>query len=104
MPKDKKTVLVKPLQGQALTYEVESWTNPTKPHIVTLTENDGNGYCTCRDFITRRQPAIDNGAKLFTRDTSCRHVIAARNHFLTHTLRDIAQRMHPKKGHHALDR
>lgn len=90
MPKSDGTIRVEAIAGEALRYRIESWTTPKTPHLVDLSENQGNGSCSCRDFITRKGPAIREGAQLFTRDTSCRHLVAARKHFTIQTLGDIA--------------
>lgn len=90
MPKAQGTIRVQPVAGEALRYLVESWSNPKLPYLVDLSENHGNGACTCKDFQTRRQVAIREGHPLFTRETSCRHLIAARKHFTIQTLTDCA--------------
>ena len=81
---------VEPIAGEALRYYVESWSRPKLPYLVDLAENHGNGACSCTDFITRRQIAIRAGSPLFTRETSCRHCIAARKHFTIQTLTHAA--------------
>jgi hypothetical protein len=91
MSRADRTIRVQPIPGEALRFYVESWSSPSRPHIVDLAENQGNGACSCRDFVTRRQPNIDKLMPLFSRETSCRHVIAARRHFTIHTLTDIAR-------------
>lgn len=91
MSRATRTVRVQPIPGEALRYWVESWTNATRPHLVDLAEHFGNGSCSCTDFLTRRQPAIVEGKRLFTDATSCRHVTAARRHFTEHTLADMAE-------------
>ena len=97
MSANDRTIRVQPIPGEPLRYYVESWSSPTRPHVVDLAENKGNGACSCKDFVTRRQPAIDAKADLFTRETSCRHVIAARRHFTIHTLTDIAAELSCKR-------
>lgn len=89
------TVRVDPIPGEVLRYHVQSWSNPNAPHMVDLSLYGGNGECSCRDFTTRRRPAILAGAVLFTRKTSCRHVIAARKYFTQETLGEMARRLHP---------
>lgn len=95
MPRSTKTVLVAPIKGEVLRYQVESWEDPEHPHTVDLSLNKGNGACDCRDFITRRGPAIKEGKRLFTRATSCRHVLMARKYFTIATLTEMALRIHP---------
>lgn len=91
---------VTPIVGECLRYYVSSATNPNAPHMVDLSENHGNGACSCRDWITRRNPAIKAGAPLFTRATSCRHVLAARRYFTIATLTEMAARLHPHGSTH----
>jgi hypothetical protein len=91
-----RTVRVDPIYGEPLRYRVESWARPQFPHIVDLSMNKGNGSCSCTDFTTRRQPAIKAGGSLFTRATSCRHVMMARKFFTIATLTEMAVRLHPE--------
>lgn len=95
MPRLAKTVLVAPINGEVLRYSVESWTDPAHPHTCDLSLNKGNGACDCRDFVTRRGPAIKAGKPLFTKSTSCRHLIMARKYFTLATLTEMASRLHP---------
>lgn len=88
-------IRVEPIQGEVLRYRVSSSSNPNAPHMVDLSLYGGNGECSCRDFTTRRRPAIREGAELFTRATSCKHVLAARKYFLIETLGEMARRLHP---------
>ena len=90
MPKSDGTIRVQEVAGEALRYLVESWSDPKRPYLVDLSENHGNGACTCKDFVTRRQVNIREGADLFTRDTSCRHLVAARKHFTIQTLTQVS--------------
>lgn len=90
MPKSDGTIRVQEIAGEALRYLVESWSNPKLPHLVDLSDHNGNGSCSCTDFVTRRQINIREGADLFTRDTSCRHLVAARKHFTIQTLTQVA--------------
>jgi hypothetical protein len=95
MPRSAKTVLVAPIQGEVLRYTVESWSEPDKPHLCDLSMNRGNGACSCRDFVTRRGPAIKAGKPLFTQATTCRHLRMARKYFTIATLQEMASRIHP---------
>lgn len=90
MSKEDGTVKIQPVAGEAMRFLCESWSQKRAPYLVDLSDNQGNGSCVCTDFITRRNPAIRAGAPLFTRETSCRHLIAVRKYWAMTTLRDIA--------------
>lgn len=98
MTRAQKTVRVTPIQGEALRYHVQSWSDPQHPHLVDLSEHGGNGECSCKDFATRRWPAIRDGATLFTDETSCRHIKAARWYWMKHSLEDAAKLLNKQKG------
>lgn len=90
MSKEDGTIQIQPVAGEAMRFLCSSWSHPKQPHLVDLSENQGNGCCSCIDYTTRRGPAIKAGADLFTRATSCRHLIAVRKYWAMTTLRDIA--------------
>lgn len=90
MSKADGTIKIQPVENEAMRFLCESWSAKRAPYVVDLSENQGNGFCPCTDFITRRGPAIKAGAELFTRATSCRHLIAVRKYWAMTTLRDIA--------------
>lgn len=91
MPRATRTVRVSPIPNEPLRYWVESWSS-SKPHLVDLSEHNGNGACSCKNYITRKWPAIrDSTAPLFTQETACRHIQAAWRHWLRHSLRDAAE-------------
>lgn len=79
------------IPNEALRYYVESSSQPEFPYLVDLSENEGNGACTCADFQARRWPAIRDGHDLFTRETSCVHIMAARRHWTIATLGEISR-------------
>lgn len=62
-------------------YMVASHSKPGRRYRVDITANNGGMECHCKDFVTRRQPAIDRGEPLLTRATTCRHTRAAMRHF-----------------------
>ena len=71
----------KELQGPApittderFVFEVPSDSNASVKYRVDLEENSGNGWCSCPDFKTRRQPAIDAGAPILADEATCKHV------------------------------
>lgn len=99
---------VTPIQGEALTYDVESQVEHQAAYRVCLQDYYGNGSCTCRDFEIRRFPNMrptlnhielmirgkdDEGIvdvvlktpkhlkQLFTRDTMCKHIYLANEHY-----------------------
>jgi hypothetical protein len=71
-------------------YEVESTTKPGKWYRCDLVANDGAGECACRDFETRRQPAIRRGDMALTVATTCIHLRAAHTHFLREILKELS--------------
>jgi hypothetical protein len=62
-------------------YHVASRTREGRRYRVDLTANDGGMWCACKDFCTRRQPAIDAGEPKLTRATTCYHTRQALRHF-----------------------
>lgn len=86
-----KPLKVMPLVGEPLRYIVQSHANPLQPYMVDLSQHDGNGACCCADWYSRRLPAINDGKPLFTRHTSCKHIIMARRHFTQTTLREMSR-------------
>jgi hypothetical protein len=42
-----------PIEGSPLCFMVNSSEDEQTPHLVDLTRNEGNGYCTCKDFQVR---------------------------------------------------
>lgn len=91
MSKEDGKINIQPIEGEAMRYLCESWSSKRAPYLVDLSKNYGNGQCSCTDYIARRAPAIRQGAELFTRATSCRHLIAVRKFWAMNTLRDIAE-------------
>jgi hypothetical protein len=81
---------ITPIIGEPFVYLMQSDRHPEMSYRVDLLENGGNGACTCVDFGTRRQPAIDTGARRHTRATMCKHVIAVRHYFVCAVLEDIS--------------
>lgn len=81
---------VTPIEGEPGRFHVPSSRPKQVPYLVDLSENQGNGECTCPDFLARRGPAIKEGKPLFTRATSCLHLIHARNYFCIRVLKAFA--------------
>ena len=73
-------------------YDVPSSQNPRICYRVDLTAENGYSKCACVDWATRRWPNIKAGAPIGTRETMCRHVIAARNKFLNDLLVRLAKK------------
>lgn len=76
--------------GERMCYNVPSSSNPKRTYRVDLIAQGGFGECTCKDWATRRGPAIKAGEPPGTRATMCRHVILARRFFLNSLLAEMA--------------
>lgn len=84
--------------GERMCYKLQSATNPKKPaYRVDLIANGGAGECSCKDWSTRRGPAIRAGEPVGTRRTLCKHAILARRHFLNGLLAELAKSEQPKR-------
>jgi hypothetical protein len=63
-----------------LTYEVLSETVHQQHYLVDLSENAGNGECSCADFGTRRAPKLKATGKIVNYGhpdaTRCKHINA----------------------------
>jgi len=75
--------------NERMVYSVESDYIP-HPYRVDLLANGGIGQCSCRDWETRRSPAIRAGATIGTPVSMCKHVLKARNYFLDGLLTTMA--------------
>lgn len=84
---------IEPIVGEVLRYRVRSESKPAHSYIVDLSENQGSGSCFCTDYQTRRVPAIKAGMPAFSREVSCKHIIAARTYFTQTTLKEMARRI-----------
>jgi len=71
-------------------YEVRSERPPHNVYRVDLVANGGYGFCSCRDFQTRRGPAIKRGDPIGSPATLCRHTKEARFYFLNTLLKRLA--------------
>lgn len=76
--------------GERYCYLVQSDSNPRKGYRVDLAANEGGGVCQCLDFATRRQPALDAGAEILTRATTCKHLRKAYAYFFRAVMRGLA--------------
>lgn len=77
--------------GDRMCYWVSSDRNPRNKYRVDLLANNGAGGCSCADFRTRRQPAIDRGEPTWTETTTCKHTIKTARYFLRTLFRDMAR-------------
>lgn len=77
--------------NERMVYEVLSESRPGRTYRVDLLANGGAGQCSCKDWATRRWPAIKAGKQAGTRATLCRHGIKARRYFLNGLLARMAK-------------
>lgn len=78
--------------GERLVYQVRSENNPKVTYRVELTAHDGYSQCACKDWATRRSPAIKSKAfPIGSKEVTCKHVRGAREHFLNHFLPVLAR-------------
>lgn len=76
--------------GDFLVWHVRSEVAPEVVYRVDMEANAGNGWCSCRDHQTRRQPAIDAGAPGHTDATLCKHQKRVRDYVFARMCRDFA--------------
>lgn len=79
-----------PDKEERMVYHVLS-SKPPHRYRVDLLSLGGATECSCKDFATRRGPAIERGEPLGTRSTLCRHGIIARRFFLNGLLQQMAR-------------
>ena len=96
------------IPGERFRWYVHSETEGDAEHVVDLTENNGNGQCSCRDFETRCGPAFyrngkniipyerDEKGKLNKDRTICKHINAVRNHLFNSLLPDMVKAEKPR--------
>ena len=82
---------ITPIEGEPGRFHIPSSRPKQPPYLVDLSENNGNGACSCPDYYARRLPAIKESKPLFTRETSCMHLIRVRNYFCCRVLRRFAK-------------
>lgn len=87
MSKHDGTVRVQAIPGETMRFHVESWSSPSRPHTVDLLAREGAGECSCKDWQTRRGPAIKRGERA---GIFCKHVLAARRYFLDGLLKRLS--------------
>lgn len=99
------SIRVTEIRGEIARYRVASAENPSFPHLVDLLENNGNGECDCRDFITRCNPnwkrlkhTVEYGWPGHPNPdrTICKHIHVARKKFTQEILKELSrQHRHP---------
>jgi len=78
---------VEEIPGEPFRYYVQSESRPEIFHMVDLTENDGNGCCTCENFQMVAYPNWKRHGKWIPYApgrqgcSECRHIRAALDHF-----------------------
>lgn len=77
--------------NERFVFSVRSRSQPGHRHRCDLLAEGGYGRCACRDFETRRWPAIKRGEPMGTRATLCWHLIAARRDMLNDLLKRLAE-------------
>lgn len=92
MSKKDDTTRVSPIEGEPFRFKCESWETPDQPHTVDLLAYGGNGECFCVSFCAVKREAIKNGSPLFSGETMCRHIIAARDYMINEILKDQSKR------------
>jgi len=71
-------------------YDVVSERPPHNKYRVDLVAEGGYSWCSCRDWQTRRGPAIKRGDPVGSPSTVCRHTKEARFYFLNTLLSRLA--------------
>jgi hypothetical protein len=78
--------------GDRMCFSVKSRSHPdSPPYRVDLLAYGGAGQCHCKDWQTRRWPAIRDGKPKWTRATTCYHVRVAGKHFFVGLIEAMAQ-------------
>jgi len=68
-------------------WHVESIGKPKFPHLVVLTDYDGNGACDCENFIFSKLPELRLGRRPQPA-TRCKHIRAAREALLNRVIKE----------------
>ncbi len=100
MPKASHSVRVQAIPGESMRYWVESWQSADTQHTVDLLEHDGNGQCSCRDFLRCLRNMKDGHKKIpygypglpHPNRTQCRHIYCARMKFTADVLTEMSRR------------
>lgn len=89
---------VRAVPGERYVYEVPSDRNARIYYRVDLTANDGAGECSCRDWATRRYPALKKGAPPLTQASCCKHQRRALWFFLRDLMPALAKQEQTPKN------
>lgn len=76
--------------GDRMVFFVHSEADPRRVYRVDLLAHGGRGECMCKHWRTRCWPLIRDGASIADPFTACKHVTAARRHFLLQLLPKMA--------------
>jgi hypothetical protein len=74
-----------------MVFSVSSETNPQKQYRVDLTSMNGFSQCSCADWAMRRCGNIPKGFPRGSAQVACKHIRAARDHFLNGLLAAMAK-------------
>lgn len=77
--------------GERNVYMCRSERFPRVEYRVDLTACNGFSQCSCLDWAMRRFPAIQAKKAQGTRETACKHVLAARVQFTNEILSELAR-------------
>jgi hypothetical protein len=103
-----RTVRVRPVPGELGRFLVESWEKPESPHQVDLLAHQGQGACSCTDWVTRCRPNQKAHPHAFIpygtaknpdpARQCCRHITVARTYFLREVLQGLAKQHRTGEG------
>lgn len=98
---------IEPVAGESLRFYVQSRSDPGIRHMVDLSLNQGNGFCSCQGFsfvceknikagktlFSRGSPVVNPRGKIsFPEATICPHIEAVHRLLLEKLLRQAAAR------------
>lgn len=78
---------VTPVQGELLTYRVESWTEKDEDHKVELLAHKGAGECDCDHWYFRIRKLIEKRDPR-SLDLECSHLRAAKRYLVLSIIRE----------------
>ncbi len=77
--------------GDFMVYLCPSDKNPKIKYRCDMLANGGAGHCACKDWSTRRQPALDDGKLSLTKESACKHVIRVAWYLIREELKRLAR-------------
>lgn len=89
---------IEEVPGEPFRYRVESKTDPSKWHLVDLTERGGHGMCDCEHFTFTANPNFRRHLKFIPYApgrhgvSECRHIRAAFEHYHQHVTQPMLSR------------